>query len=195
MDKTIEYYNTHASAFVQDTQSVNFNDVQQRFLSHLKKGDRILDLGCGSGRDSAAFLSQGFEVEAMDASEKMCQIASEYTGLDVKNKSFLQLDAHEEYEGIWACASLLHAPKEQLPELFEKIKEALKPFGIFYCSFKEGNFEGERNGRYFSDMHEDELKQLITCSKLECIDFWKSSDVRKERTQIWLNAVCIKPKA
>lgn len=188
---TLDYYEKNGDLFAQDVDKVNFSQMQIRFISKLPKQAKILDLGCGSGRDSLAFLNAGFDVEAIDGSKKMCEIAQSKTGLSVRNIRFEQLDDQNKYDGVWACASLLHLPKNELPKVFSKIIEALKEDGIFYSSFKYGSFEGYRNGRYFSDLTESSMNELLEqFPELKCLESWISSDVRPGRMeQKWLNII------
>lgn len=188
---TLDYYEKNGDLFAQDVDNVNFSQMQIRFISKLPKQAKILDLGCGSGRDSLAFLNAGFDVEAIDGSKKMCEIAQSKTGLSVRNIRFEQLDDQNKYDGVWACASLLHLPKNELPKVFSKIIEALKEDGIFYSSFKYGSFEGYRNGRYFSDLTESSMNELLEqFPELKCLESWISSDVRPGRMeQKWLNII------
>lgn len=88
--------------------------IQDAFLSYLKPGARILDFGCGSGRDTKYFLEHGFEVDAIDGSERLCALAGKLTGIPVKQMLFEDLDAMDVYDGIWACASVLHLEYEPL---------------------------------------------------------------------------------
>lgn len=191
MQKTIRYYNEKAEEFVKDTRTVKFEDVQNRFLRCLPETGRILDFGCGSGRDTKYFLLQGYEVDAIDGSEEICKLAEEYIGIRVKRMLFRELDEKEKYDGIWACASILHLKKEALPDIFSKMYEALKNGGILYVSFKYGDFEGERNGRYFTDLTErtasDLWKHLPGFMIEKC---WITGDVRAEREEEkWLNYI------
>jgi len=114
MKHTLEYYDENADQFIQGTLSVDFMKIQDRFLNKLKPCASILDFGCGSGRDTKCFLERGYKVEAADGSEKLCKMASEYTGIEVKHMLFSELDAQEKYDGIWACSSILHLPKSEL---------------------------------------------------------------------------------
>ena len=188
---TLDYYEKNGDLFAQDVDNVNFSQMQLRFISKLPKQAKILDLGCGSGRDALAFLNAGFDVEAIDGSKKMCEIAQSKTGLSIRNIRFGQLDDQNKYDGVWACASLLHLPKNELPKVFSKIIEALKEEGIFYSSFKYGSFEGYRNGRYFTDFTESSMNELLEqFPELKCIESWISSDVRPGRMeQKWLNII------
>lgn len=155
------------------------------------QGGSILDFGCGSGRDAKYFLGQGFQVDAIDGSEELCKLASEYTGIPVKQMLFQELNAVEHYDGIWACSSILHLPLDELTQVLENMATALKPNGIIYTSFKYGSFAGERNGRYFTDMTETSFAALMqNIISLETEEQWITSDVRPERgEEKWLNVI------
>ena len=113
IDKTLKYYNKNAQSFASGTVSVKFTEVQDKFLEKLNPDAYILDFGCGAGRDTKYFLSRGYQVDAVDGSEQLCRIASEYTEIKVRQMLFQELDEKEKYDGIWACASILHLPKKQ----------------------------------------------------------------------------------
>ena len=102
MDKTIEYYNQNADMFAQGTRLADFTVVQERFAKMLPVGSKILDFGCGSGRDTKYFLEKGYRVEATDGSAELCKLASAFTGIEVKEMLFQDLDASGKYKGIWA---------------------------------------------------------------------------------------------
>lgn len=188
---TLTYYNQNAHQFTQATLFVDFAAMQQRFLDKLPAGGLILDFGCGSGRDTKAFIDKGFQAEAVDGSEELCKIAREYTGILVKQMLFQELDELEKYDGIWACSSILHMKRQELPDVIEKMVRALKVHGIIYTSFKYGTFEGERNGRYFTDMTEDLFLTLIKdMDNLQIEEQWITSDVRPGRgEEKWLNLI------
>ena len=158
---TLDYYNKNAKKFISGTISVDFGIVQNRFLDKLHPGAEILDYGCGSGRDTKYFLEQGYKVTAIDGSQELCKLASEYTGIPVKHMLFQELNEKEAYDGIWACSSILHVPANELRDIIKKMANALRAHGIIYTSFKYGTFEGERNGRYFTDMTEETFAKLI----------------------------------
>ena len=148
----------------------------------------VVDLGCGSGRDTKYFLEHGYRVDAIDGSAELCALASEYTGIPVKCQLFQELDASEVYDGIWACSSLLHLSYGELDEVLYRIEKALKPQGILYMSFKYGVFEGERNGRYFLDFTEEKLEQLLKKHiSLQQLRNFLTEDVRPDREERWLN--------
>lgn len=191
---TLDYYDNHSDEFYKNTVDVEFAATQQRFLQKLKKGSTILDFGCGSGRDTLYFLEQGYHVDAIDGSVELCRLASEYTGIKVKNMLFQELSAVEQYDGIWACSSILHLPSETLTEVMGKMQIALKKKGIIYTSFKYGIFAGERNGRYFTDMTEETFAEFLNgINGLEIEEEWITSDVRPEREEErWLNLILLK---
>ena len=189
IDKTLKYYNENAQSFASGTVSVKFTEVQDKFLEKLNPDAYILDFGCGAGRDAKYFLSRGYQVDAVDGSEQLCRIASEYTGIKVRQMLFQELDEKEKYDGIWACASILHLPKKQLREVLENMYAALKLEGWIYTSFKYGEFEGERNGRYFTDFTTDTFKDFIhDMHGLKIEEQWITGDVRPGRgEEKWLN--------
>ena len=188
---TLEYYDNNVKTFVESTVNVDFTLTQNRFLEKLKKDAYILDFGCGSGRDTKYFLEYGYKVDAVDGSVELCRFASEYTGIEVKHMLFQELNEIEKYDAIWACSSILHLPMKELLSVMRKISAALKPDGILYTSFKYSEFEGERNGRYFTDMTEDKFKNfLIPIPELEIEELWITTDVRPGRgEERWLNLI------
>ena len=191
MDKTIEYYNQNADMFAQGTRLVDFTVVQERFRKMLPVGSRILDFGCGSGRDTKYFLEKGYQVEATDGSSELCKLASAFTGIEVKKMLFQELNACGKYEGIWACSSILHLPKKELLPVIRKMCDALKDNGVIYTSFKYGDFEGKRNGRYFTDFTEDTFDKFMkVIPELTIEEEWITSDVRPGRgEEKWLNLI------
>lgn len=189
-DKTLDYYNQNANTFFEGTVSVNFKEVQDKFLKVLP-GKKILDFGCGSGRDTKYFLDNGYDVIAIDGSIELCKKASEYTGIEVKHMLFQELNDKDTYDGIWACSSILHLNKEELKPVLLKMIDALKKHGIIYTSFKYGDFEGERNGRYFSNFTIESFKEYVQdISTIQIEEYWLSGDVRKGREkEQWLNLI------
>ena len=190
-NNTLTYYNNCADEFYRNTVTVEFTAMQERFLEKLEKGSYILDFGCGSGRDTKYFLEQGYYVEATDGSVELCKRASQYTGIQVKQMLFEDLSVVDKYDGIWACSSILHLPIDKLEKVMPKMVTALKKNGIIYTSFKYGNFSGERNGRFFTDMTESTFADLLQrVGGLSVEEQWVSSDVRPGRSEEkWLNLI------
>ena len=188
-DITLQYYNQNAGSFVSSTIHADLTDTQNRFLSRLEPGAAILDFGCGSGRDTKYFLEHGYQVDAIDGSEELCKIASTYTGIPVRQMYFQDLDAWERYDGIWACSSILHLEKTELRSVLKKMADALRPGGWIYTSFKYGEFEGMRNGRYFTDFTWSSFQRFIReIETLSIAESWVTGDVRPGREEEkWLN--------
>ena len=185
------YYNENAKIFFEGTVQSDMSSNYTDFLSKLPEGSHILDAGCGSGRDSKNFIDLGYEVTAIDASEAMCTLASEYIHQPVKQMKFQEIDFKEDFDGIWACASLLHVPSHELPEVLQRLRRALKPQGILYASFKYGEFEGERNGRYFHDLNEEKAEAFFVEEGFKISKMWLTGDVRVGReNEKWLNILC-----
>lgn len=191
MPNTISYYEKNAKTFIDGTLNVDFTEIQDMFLELLPDNAYILDFGCGSGRDTKYFLDKGYTVDAIDGSSELCKAASEFAGIDVKHMYFHELNVKEKYDGIWACASVLHVRREELPGIIRKMSVATKRNGIIYLSFKYGNFEGERNGRYFTDMTEISMaKLLLDFLELKVEKQWITRDVRVGRgDEQWLNMI------
>ncbi|MEN4541464.1 class I SAM-dependent methyltransferase [Pantoea agglomerans] len=214
-----DYYRQNAQRFFTDTVSVDMSALYPPFIDCLPPGARILDAGCGSGRDVKAFSEMGFVVEAFDASAELVALARQLSGKPVAQMRFQDVDAVEKYDGIWCCASLLHVSKAELPGVMTKLTMALKPGGVGYLSFKHGHGEREKNGRRFTDMDVAGLQKLVdevntlggeilTTNKigvkseagsedtavkrfaLEIDKIWQTGDVRIGRgDEVWLNAI------
>ena len=188
-DYTLDYYDKGAAEFVAGTVLVDFSALQNEFTSYVRSGGRILDLGCGSGRDSKAFLNMGYEVVAIDGSRELCRLASKYLGQEVIWSTFQEYEPEGEFDGIWACASLLHLKESDVSWILKKYAKVLKNGGIFYVSFKYGEYEGKRNGRYFIDMNEDSFQSVIQAvTDLSIKRQFISEDARPGRSEEkWLN--------
>lgn len=191
MNHTLDYYNKNAQQFSKETISVDFTKTQDRFLNYLTDKGYILDFGCGSGRDTKYFLDKGFQVKAVDGSKELCRLAAEYTGIKVGQMLFEDLDEKEIYDGIWACSSILHLPKTELAGVIGKMCAALKVSGIIYTSFKYGEYEGERNGRYFTDFTIENFRKFIqNIDSVKIEEYWITGDVRQGRgEEKWLNLI------
>lgn len=186
---SIDYYNQNAQAFFDRTIDVDRADAYAKFLPHLVPNAKILDAGCGSGRDTLYFKKYGFEVVSFDASIEMVKISSKLTGVPTLHLRFQELAFEQAFDAIWASASLLHTPYEELSSVFQKLHQALKPSGILYASFKYGDGSRESDSRMFYDMNELSIESFImpffTPKKI-----WRSPDtgnIAVSPCQAWLN--------
>jgi len=214
-----DYYRQNAQRFFTDTASVDMSALYPPFIDCLPPGARILDAGCGSGRDVKAFSEMDFDVEAFDASAELVTLARQLSGKPVVQMRFQDVDAIERYDGIWCCASLLHVSEAELPGVMTKLAMALKPGGVGYLSFKHGRGEREKDGRRFTDMDRAGLQKLVERINtpgggpltknmteikseagseditvkgfaLEIDKIWQTGDVRIGRGgEVWLNAI------
>ncbi len=191
MNETLDFYDKNAETFANGTADIDFSEMQNIFLSELPVGATILDFGCGSGRDTKYFLQKGYKVAALDGSEKLCRIAEEKTGIPVVQMDFNDFDEQDLYDGIWACSSILHLPKQELRSVLIHMEKALHNGGIIYTSFKYGDFSGMRNGRYFTDFAEDSFTTFVEeIGQLVIEKIWITNDVRPGRQdEKWLNTI------
>lgn len=189
---TTAYYDAHAVEFCGNTVGVDMSDLYVPFLQEIPDGGRILDAGSGSGRDSAYFFRNGYEVVSIDASNEMVAATSRLTGQRAFLMRFDEISFDTEFDGIWACASLLHVSRQDLPATLKKLAKALKAGGVCYLSFKYGDGERIEGGRFFSDMNETLFHALVaTQPELESLRVWITDDVRNDRRgrQRWLNGI------
>lgn len=193
---TIDYYEQHATQYVKETLTAELQEIYQPFLEALPSKGRILDAGCGAGRDALAFEKRGYRVTAFDACGALAAHASKLLGRKVAVQRFDQLDTSGRYDGVWACASLLHVPANQLPETFQRLWQTLVPGGVFYCSFKWGQGERLQAGRLFTDADAPRIEQW-TCDLKGCAgrQFWITEDQRPGRSEQWLNVLLFKADA
>lgn len=190
MTSNIEYYNLNAASFFAGTVNADMSLWRDKFKAYLPEGGRVLDAGCGSGRDSLAFKKDGYSVVAFDASSEMCRMASELIGQEVLQLRFDQITFENEFDGIWACASLLHVPNEELPVTLEKLHKAMKPQGTLYVSFKYGEGTKQRGDRVFSDFTETSVKALLENAGFDIVECGVTSDIRPGRAdEKWVNVI------
>lgn len=188
---TLQFYDDHAEEYVKETLNIPINEIQDAFLEHIPMNGHILDLGCGSGRDSLYFLKKGFRVTAMDGSQALCDRASEILGQKVLCASFEEFVTDDRYDGIWACASLLHLESGALKDAIAKYLTYLKHGGVFYMSFKYGTDENYLLNRYFNQMDEVKFRSLI--GDLEGYEIFMERltlDARMQRrSEKWYNVI------
>lgn len=187
---TIKYYNEHATEYAGFTYGILPKDQLEQFVAHIPEGGHILDIGCGSGRDSAYFLKYGYKVTMLEPAEAFNEIIFKNTGQYPVNKTVQEIDEEEQYDGIWACASLLHVPEDEQDDVLKRIRKALKPDGIFYCSYKEGEGSSvDDKGRL---QVYNNFASLYKLGKLfPSYVTWRTFDAMDENV-MWMNALCKK---
>jgi SAM-dependent methyltransferase len=192
-----DYYQHNAKSFFEATVDVDMSPLYQRFLPLLPPAGRILDAGCGSGRDLRFFAKLGYRVTAFDASPALAALAEAYAGQPVFRARFQDIDWRESFDGVWACASLLHLPAAALPDALRRLAVALVPGGVLYASFKYGHGEREDQGRHFTDLDEAGLSELLDrVDNLQLLGAWITPDQRPGRdNERWLNALLRRGKS
>ena len=181
MDSTIEYYEKNANTFFNETFEGDFSELYSRFLKHVPENGYILDFGCGSGRDSKAFIEKGYRVKAVDGSQELCNLASQFINHKVECMRFDELDDIEEYDAIWACASIIHVDKNELPSILNKMVNALKKDGVMFISFKIGTGYEIKEGRYFNYIKKEDMEKMLSeiVPAVEIIDYFESGQLTK----------------
>ncbi|MDA9918290.1 class I SAM-dependent methyltransferase [Erythrobacter sp.] len=141
------------------------------FLDRLSPNARILELGCGGGRDAAHMAGRGFEVDATDGIPSMVTKANERHNISARLMRFDELDASEDFDAIWAHACLLHCPRAEMPGVLGRIHRALKPGGWHLASFKLGDGEGrDLLGRLHNFPDKDWLRTTYANAGFEVIE-------------------------
>ncbi|MES9856233.1 MAG: class I SAM-dependent methyltransferase [Sedimenticola sp.] len=191
--KNMDYYKCNAKAFVESTLQVDMKPLYENFLPLLPVQANILDVGCGSGRDTKYFIEHGYYVTAFDASAEIASLAEKEVGQTIVVQRAQDIQYKNQFDGIWACASLLHVSFNELPDIFHRLSLALKPNGVIYFSFKYGQGEYEKQGRWFTDLDEARLQSLVDgVEGLAIKELWITADRRAGRQhERWLNGIVV----
>ncbi|ACS79719.1 class I SAM-dependent methyltransferase [Maridesulfovibrio salexigens] len=183
---SLEFYNANAKQYAEQTMALDVSHLYDKFLPHLAVGSHILDVGCGSGRDSLHFINQGYKVTAFDGSPEIVAQANTILPIKAKVMLFDEMDFEpKSFDGIWACASLLHLLSDELPIIIRKLRTFLKDDGVFFCSFKLGDgLRTDSHGRRFLDMTKEGLRRVLEECGYGGIDVFTNDGVGGE---IWVN--------
>ena len=177
-------YDTLSEEFIESWLKADMAEQYVQFEKELRAGDRILDGGCGSGRDSLYFLMKGYDVDAFDPSEEMRKAASEFTGLDVEDLTWETLDRKNLYDAVWASASLYHVSRPDMASCFKRIAESLKSKGELFCSFRDSETDFSEDGRSFTCFTKESfLRFLSPLGLFDIIKIQERDDTRLDRKQ------------
>lgn len=193
---TVDFYNKNAHEFFGNTVNVDMSQHYRRFEKNLLPDSRILDAGCGSGRDSLYFLSKGYNVQAFDGSAEMVKLSSKLTGLPVQHAKFEDIKLDVMVNGIWASASLLHVHRGSIRDILQKLAAMLCEDGVLFMSFKYGDKVYEKDDRLFNCYDERSFSEMVSSIQvLTVLELYKTADVRDERiNEYWLSAIVKKVK-
>ena len=192
---TLDYYNKNSEEYFNSTLNVDMTNTYKEFLKLVPEGGKILDLGCGSGRDSMNFIKLGYEVTAVDGSKELAKKASALLGKEVIASTFEELELKEKFHGIWACASLLHIKREDLKIVLNNLYNNLDDKGVFYMSFKYGEKEYvDDKNRYFNCFTDESIISFINeNTKYNILGLYITEDKLGRVNEVkWLNLICNK---
>lgn len=187
--KSISYYNKYHERFINDTVNLDMSNLYQNFESHLNTKAHILDLGCGCGRDSKYFMEQGYQVTAMDGSEKLVNYCNEILKVPAVQRTYEAFKTDLKFDGIWACASLLHVDRDVLPMMIQKYVNMMKNEGVFYMSFKEYKEDFEFEGRYFTCFTKKSMESLLsTIGNISIVSIIETPGIQNIKLR-WIGAI------
>ena len=186
-----EYYEINAKQYADQTFSVDMSEQYRKFLPLLREQARILDVGSGSGRDACYFQKRGYQVTALEPSKNLCrEIRKGFSG-EIVCSDIQSYQPDQRFDGIWACASLLHLQEKEVLCFFEKINSYLNENGIIYLSGKNGIPTGEAaDGRYFLEFTEQLADRILTVNdRIKLEELWFTEDVGGRKGIRWMNMI------
>lgn len=190
--ETLNYYNENAKEYFETTKNLKTTEIYKEFLSMVKPSGKVLDLGCGSGRDSLYFKNAGFDVTSVDGSIELAKEAEKLINQEVIVSKFEDFKSEERFDGIWACASLLHVRRENIEEVLRNLADNLNKGSVFYLSFKYGDDEYiDERGRYFNCYKEEGFEKMVSSIKeYKVKSMYKTGDSLGGRANLtWLNII------
>jgi SAM-dependent methyltransferase len=173
---TLAYYNETRAVYSASGPN-GTSRFLEGFMQRLPSQARILELGCGGGRDAEAMIANGFTVDATDGVAAIAREAEARLNKPVRVMRFDELEAVDAYDGVWAHASLIHVPKDTLPGVLRRIYRALRPGGIHFANYKAYTDQADLTGRYFNYMNMAEALDLYSKSAS-----WTFLDLRDDRS-------------
>lgn len=193
-DATLGFYERQAQAYFDRTVHADMSHLYAPFLSKLPRGGRILDVGCGSGRDVLAFAARGYDVLGVDASAALVALATKHSGVACEVADVRELSFSQEFDGIWACASLLHLAKAELPLALRRLCAALRPSGVLFVALQEGGGEDvQDDGRFLAKYLAPEIEGHLVDAGYEVVKVWRTGDsLQRSNAPSWVNLLAIK---
>ena len=194
---TDQYYLDNATDYANRTIDADMSLLHNQFLARLPIGGKILDAGCGAGRDLKIFIDRGYQACGIDASKSLVEIAKQYSGANCTVGRIEEIANIREFDGIWACASLLHLPKADIVSVLCRFQKALVPGGTFFASVQEGG--GEQiapDGRFFAHYQLQEFVNAVEAASFTVCRAWLSKDTLcRSNANSWINILATVPKS
>ncbi|MBN2500713.1 MAG: methyltransferase domain-containing protein [Anaerolineales bacterium] len=190
LETTIHTYDQSAALYADNIWEMRLDRLLDAFSSRLEAGARVLDLGCGPGRDTDHLQARSLDAFGLDLSFGMLQEAKKRTPWN-----FAQGDMHHlplpngQLGGVWLSAALLHLPRHTAPQALQEVRRVLKPSGVLFLGVKQGSGESWQDSklgrRFFIYYQLDEIKALVHAAGFQVVEDWESpGSVGK-----WLNIV------
>lgn len=191
VDSTRTFYDDNAEEYFIKTYNIDLTHQYERFLNYLIPSGHIMDLGCGSGRDSNYFIQHNYYVDALDSSKKLCELVNKRLGIEPINCRIQDWNPDKKYDGIWACASLLHFNTAEFEMFLERLPSYLNVYGVLFASVKSGIPTGfSDDGRFYQNYSEDSIKNTINkYSALRLKELWFSNDSLERDSFRWMNLI------
>ena len=191
VSSTDRFYEDHAVEYFSGTSGAQTQFVLDRFLSHLPANAAILDAGCGSGRDLKYFHSRGHCALGIDASTALVQMAAQHSGAPCEVARIESISYEDRFDGIWACASLLHLPRDAFRPALRCLNRALKRGGTLFMAVQEGQGEAILpDGRLYVYYSEDDIRRSLDAAGLAVNELWASRNSADAVHQpVWINVI------
>ena len=190
---TLEEYSRHAEDFWKGTRDHDVSQNVAALLAHIESSPpfRILDFGCGPGRDLKVFAELGHIAVGLEGAAVFAAMARDHSGCEVWRQDFLKLDLpHDYFDGVFANAALFHVPSQELPRVLLELHASLKPGGVLFCSNPRGhNEEGWAGGRYGAYHDIETWRRYVSgAGFVELAHYYRPPGLPRER-QPWLASV------
>ncbi len=196
-ESTRDFYDKNAESYALQTAQADLSQLYARFLPLIPRAGRILDVGCGGGRELRHFKRLGYDCIGIDPASHLVRIARTYADCEVLVGTAQEIAFTSEFDGVWACASLLHLGRRELALAIDRIQAALRPNGALFLSIQEGAGEFvSDDGRFYARYLSQELVEIINASGLTTLDVWSTQDTLPGReSMLWLNLLARKVSA
>jgi SAM-dependent methyltransferase len=188
--ETDRYYRENAQSYFDRTFGLQMAHLYRPFLAGVGKGRRILDVGCGSGRDVKAFRALGYDAYGIDPSPELVDLATKEVGPYFSVGRAESYSSAVPFDAIWACASLLHVRRGELYATIRNLRALLSPQGVFFASMQLGSGEvTQADGRRYTYFSAGEFEDAIAEAGLQVLDAWESKDVLRSDGPRWINVL------